>query len=90
MIVAILLAPGAPALAASETGPGAEVARRPDAVSATDVSARRPARRHVRHHRHLRRAVTSPTYYARPTYYRPHGIAPFFPFGLGYGLEPSW
>lgn len=35
-------------------------------------------------------------YHARPYYYWPHtpypydNLTPFFPYGLGYALEPSW
>jgi hypothetical protein len=62
---------------------------RMDVAPATDLSARRRAHRHVRHHRRGYRA-SQPAYYARPYYYRPDGMAPFFPFRYGYGLEPSW
>jgi len=86
-IVAIALACGAPVLASPAPHP--VMARTTDAMSATDLGARRHVSRHPRHHRAARRAVR-PRYYARPTYYQPHGIAPFFPYGLGYGLEPSW
>jgi hypothetical protein len=62
----------------------------------TDVSAARRARHvhrrhHYRHHR-PRVYVRGPyrPYYERPTYYVPQGPAPFFPFGFGYGLDPSW
>jgi hypothetical protein len=54
---------------------------------ATDLSARRRMHRHARHSRAIRRP---PAYYARPYYYRPDGMAPFFPFHHGYGLDPSW
>ncbi|GEC16876.1 hypothetical protein [Nitrobacter winogradskyi] len=29
-------------------------------------------------------------YYGRPSYYAPGKVTPFFPFGFGYGLDPSW
>lgn len=57
----------------------------------SDVSARR--RIHHAHRRHRPRVyVRGPyrPYYQRPTYYVPQGPAPFFPFGFGYGLDPSW
>jgi hypothetical protein len=80
-----------PASAANATPSG--LVRSGDMTSPTDVSARRRAhrshrhvRRHARHHRAHR-----PMYLARPYHYRPYrGMSPFFPFGLGYGLEPSW
>jgi hypothetical protein len=65
-------------------------------VKLTDVSAARRVRHahrrhHYRHHR-ARVYVRSPyrPYYERPSYYVPQGPAPFFPFGFGYGLDPSW
>ena len=70
------------------------VAQLSDMSAATDFSSRqRHDRRIHRHHRwrHQSRLVYQPSYYERPTYYRPYrGLTPFFPFGLGYGLEPSW
>ena len=62
----------------------------------TDVSAARRAHHAHRGHRHWRHRprvyVRGPyrPYYERPTYYVPQGPAPFFPFGFGYGLDPSW
>jgi hypothetical protein len=66
-----------------------QMARAANAVDATEFSARR---RYPRVHRHYRqRHVYAPVYYARPYYYRPYrGLSPFFPFGFGYGLDPSW
>jgi hypothetical protein len=59
-----------------------------DAWTATEFSARR---RHHRVHRpYLQRHIYAPIDYARPYHYRPHhGVAPFFPFGFGYGLDRS-
>ena len=62
----------------------------------TDVSAARRARHVHRGHRHRhhrpRVYVRGPyqPYYERPSYYVPQGPRPFFPFGFGYGLGPSW
>jgi hypothetical protein len=80
---------------------GVEAAPRPVAATAqpmplTDIgAARRAHRRHriygPRHHR-PRVYVSRPyrRYYERPSYYVPQGPTPFFPFGFGYGLDPSW
>jgi uncharacterized membrane protein len=65
----------------------------------TDVSARQ-RRSHVKQ-RHIRRQpaprrtyVYAPRgaydYNARPHWYRPDPVAPFFPFAFGWGLGPSW
>jgi hypothetical protein len=63
-------------------------------IVSTDISAARRVRRGHRSHRHHRPRVyvRSPyqPYYERPDYYVPRGPAPFFPFGFGYGLDPSW
>jgi hypothetical protein len=64
-------------------------------VTPTEVgSARSTHRSHhenrYTHHR-ARVYVRGPyrPYYGRPDYYVPRP-APFFPFGFGYGLDPSW
>jgi hypothetical protein len=64
-------------------------------VTPTEVgSARSTHRPHQenrhRHHR-ARVYVRGPyrPYYGRPDYYAPRP-APFFPYGYGYGLDPSW
>jgi len=62
-------------------------------VALTDVSAARRVHRGHRHRHHPPRVyVRGPyrPYYERPYYYVPQGSAPFFPFGFGYGLDPSW
>ncbi|MGN6410665.1 MAG: hypothetical protein ACTHK9_04260 [Nitrobacter sp.] len=60
-------------------------------AAATDVSAARRSGRSHRHRHHRPRVyVHGRHYYERPTYYVPQGPAPFFPFGVGYGLDPSW
>ena len=59
----------------------------------SDISAARRVHRGHRHRHHRPRVyVRGPyrPYYERPTYYVPQGPAPFFPFGFGYGLGPSW
>jgi hypothetical protein len=59
----------------------------------SDISAARRVHRGHRHRHHRPRVyVRGPyrPYYERPTYYVPQGSAPFFPFGFGYGLDPSW
>jgi hypothetical protein len=96
-IVAVL---GAAAPAAALPAPGGDQ-HAVTAAAATDVSARQ--RRHHAKHRHARRHpppayrhtyVYAPRgyydYYARPHWYRPNAVAPFFPFGFGWGLGPSW
>jgi Ni/Co efflux regulator RcnB len=82
-----LLAIGNVAATAAPASRGHGVTRSADVAVATDLSARRRAHRH--HHRTYR-VSKHPSYYARPSYYRPGGMAPFFPFHYGYGLEPSW
>jgi len=67
-----------------------DVAPATERAPATDLSASRRAHRHVRHHRRGYHASKPRSYYARPSYYRPDGMAPFFPFHYGYGMEPSW
>ena len=89
------------ALSGAASVEGAEVAPRSVAATAqpmplTDVGAvRRAQHAHRRyHHRHHRPRVyvSGPyrPYYERPSYYVPQGPTPFFPFGFGYGLDPSW
>jgi hypothetical protein len=78
----------------------AEAGVRSDAVAAsmalTDVGAARRAhrvhRKHRDRHHRPRVYVRGPyqPYHERPYYYVPQGPAPFFPFGSGYGLDPSW
>ncbi|MFT4278677.1 MAG: hypothetical protein QM576_20210 [Rhodopseudomonas sp.] len=94
-ILAATLGVGGPAGAASHPAkaPGASAAQ------ATDISARQ-RKPHVRHrhvHRHPpphRTYVYAPRraydYNAHPHWYRPDPVAPFFPFGFGWGLGPSW
>jgi hypothetical protein len=80
---------------------GAEAAPRSVAATTeskalTDVGAARRARHRYRIHGHRhhrpRVYVSGPyrPYYERPSYYVPQGPTPFFPFGFGYGLDPSW
>jgi hypothetical protein len=62
-------------------------------VALTDVSAAQRGHRSHRHRHHRPRVyVRGPyrPYYQRPSYYVPQGPAPFYPFGFGYGLDPSW
>ncbi|WP_205523703.1 hypothetical protein [Rhodopseudomonas sp. BR0C11] len=65
----------------------------------TDISARQ--RKPHAKHRHVRRHATphrthvygprgSYDYNARPHWYRPGPVSPFFPFSYGWGLGPSW
>jgi hypothetical protein len=76
----------------------AAAASRSDAATATataltDVSAARRVHRGHRHRHHRARVyVRGPyqPYYERPYYYVPQALPPFFPFGFGYGLDPSW
>lgn len=77
--------------ATAASGSGVATAR---PATSTDISAARRVHRGHRSHRHHRPRVyvRSPyqPYYERPDYYVPRGPAPFFPFGFGYGLDPSW
>ena len=65
-------------------------------VTPTEVGSARSTHRphHENRHRHHRARVyvrgPNRPYYGRPDYYVPRGPAPFFPFGFGYGLDPSW
>lgn len=65
-------------------------------VTMIEVSAPRRADRAHREYRHghhrPRVYVRGPyqPYYERPYDYVPRRSAPFFPFGFGYGLDPSW
>lgn len=77
----------APANAAPGSSSAGLSAPKDHAASATDLSARRRGHRHVRHSHELK---WPPAYYARPYHYQSAGMAPFFPFHYGYGLEPSW
>jgi len=97
-IAATTLAVVSPAAAHSspvEQRPG--VAR----AAVTDFSARQKqphrAHHHARRHHppaYRRSYVYAPRgyydYNARPHWYRPDAVAPFFPFGFGWGLGPSW
>lgn len=59
-----------------------------------EVGAARRAHRAHRGYRHQRARVyvrgPYQPYYGRPSYYAPGEVKPFFPFGFGYGLDPSW
>lgn len=68
-------------------------------LQATDISARQ--RKPQAKHRHVRRHAAphrtyvygprgSYDYNARPHWYRPDPVSPFFPFSYGWGLGPSW
>ncbi|MCV0385462.1 MULTISPECIES: hypothetical protein [unclassified Nitrobacter] len=92
---AILVSCGMPLVKSAQAAPrfGA-VATQP--MTLTEVVAARHAHRphrgyRLRRHR-ARVYVRGPyqSYYGRPDYYVPAGRAPFFPFGFGYGLDPSW
>jgi hypothetical protein len=89
-LMAAMLAGGNAAANAAPVSRVLDVAPVADRAPATDLSARRRAHRPVRHQRRAYRAPKQPSYYARPSYYRPGGMAPFFPFHHGYGMEPSW
>jgi hypothetical protein len=89
VLVVALLAVGNATATAAPASRGHHV-ERTNVVPATDLSARRRAHRHAHSYRNAYRGYVQPHYYARPYYYRPDGIAPFFPFRYGYGLDPSW
>jgi hypothetical protein len=79
-----------PAPAAASSNAGMQAVQLP---GATDISARRRIHRSHRHYHYRPRVyIRGPyqPYYGRPAYYVPQGPAPFFPFGFGYGLDPSW
>uniref|UniRef100_Q07UT9 Uncharacterized protein n=1 Tax=Rhodopseudomonas palustris (strain BisA53) TaxID=316055 RepID=Q07UT9_RHOP5 len=92
LLAAALLLESPAAFAASFTpvADTAHTAHTADIAPSTDLSARRRADRSIRKHRRAFRASKRPAYSARPSYDRPGGMAPFFPFHHGYGLEPSW
>lgn len=90
LAAAIMAFCGAVSIDTATAASGSGVAATRFAAS-TDFSAARRAHRARRHHR-PRVYVRGPyrPYYERPRYYVPRGPAPFFPFGFGYGLDPSW
>jgi hypothetical protein len=59
---------------------------------ATDFSAQRYRRTfgYGYGHRPVYRQPYQPTYYARPTYYRPYPYAVPAPFVFGFGFGPYW
>ena len=59
----------------------AEAAQTASSPKAADLSPRRYIRRYRPY---------EPTYYARPTYYRPYPYALQVPFFLGFGFGPWW
>jgi hypothetical protein len=61
-----------------------QAAGQPEASTTTDLGARR------HHRRHAFSSVDQPSYYARPTYYRPYPYQVPVPFFLGFGFGPSW
>ena len=80
--VAAILLFGGPVIAGTAHAAPSEVDAKTNAPRVTEFSARR---RHYR--RHGYRPHYRPTYYGRPTYYRPYdALPPFFPFGIGYGF----
>ena len=86
VVVVALLAIGNAAAAAAPASRRSDVTQAcGHRAPATDLSARRRAHRHVGPHRTPIAVDVRPHYYARPYYYRPDGIAPFFPFRYGYG-----
>ncbi|AVT74308.1 hypothetical protein RPPS3_02450 [Rhodopseudomonas palustris] len=85
--------PVSTAQAPSVTAPGVTTSQ------ATDISARQrkphAKHRHVRRHAPPHRTYVygprgSYDYNARPHWYRPDPVSPFFPFSYGWGLGPSW
>jgi hypothetical protein len=64
-----------------------------DALTPTDLSARR---RYRHHYRYAYRRYYQPYYLARPTYYRPYPYyaAPYYGYGpsisFGFGFGPRW
>ena len=93
----IAVACAAPGHRGAQAAPAATPGVRTAAAAATEFSSRHRVHRHARRHPHAppyrRYYIYAPRgydYYARPYWYRPDGVAPFFPFGFGYGLGPSW
>lgn len=64
---------------------------RPHAGRASDISAQRTHHR-LSYHRGYRSydRPYRPSYYARPTYYRPYPYAVPAPFVFGFGFGPYW
>jgi hypothetical protein len=87
LLAAALLFAGSTALdAAAAAAPQAEV-QKPQPRQATDLSARR---RNPHPVRYAYRPASQPTYYDRPSDYRPYPYAAPLPFFLGFGFLPRW
>ena len=84
-LAVILMSSGPAAINAAAAEPTHAAVQKPQASDATDLSARRRVRRHIRY---AYRPYEQPRYYDRPDYYRPYPYA--VPFFLGFGFGPRW
>jgi hypothetical protein len=83
-----LIFAGSAAIHPAAAAPSSAAMQTPQALKATDVSARRRHRHQPLFADRLYGGPYFPSYYDRPTYYTP---APFVPFNFGYPLlPPPW
>jgi hypothetical protein len=86
-VLAVTLMPGNVAAINAATAASMQAGQQPKASKTTDHGARRD-------HRHQRRyafsPIDQPSYYGRPTYYRPYPYDVPVPFFLGFGFGPLW
>jgi hypothetical protein len=87
MLAATLVFGGAAAINPAAAAPLQAVVQKPQATTATDLSARR---RTLHYRRYAYRHYYRPYYYDRPYYYRPYPYDAPAPFFLGFGFGPWW
>lgn len=85
-LIAGALAVAAPASVDTAAAASMQAVSKTGAASAADFIVRR------RYHRHGDRSDDRPcpTYYARPSYYRPYPYSSPAPFTFGFGFGPLW
>ena len=86
-LAVILMSGGSAAINAAAAEPTHAAVQKPQASDATDLSARRRVRRHIRY---ADRRYVQPRYYDWPDYYRPYPYAVPVPFFLGFGFGRRW